>query len=269
MFFVFHHPSPHSCKLNASSSSLPFSLLAGLCCPNKGSFVSPLPLPARAWLPHCLLFLPLGDPAASLLSCPVWWDRAAGFLCHVPEHRVGSASSPRLSGLFPKLTHFQRKSFAGLSSRFNLDLLFQHPEMYHCVTVPSWAVKSSSRDASFHSSCVYWKLVVLFWFLFTLRQYFCEEQPKCWQSAAWCIWLAFSTACSVSFPVCLGEASSGVSLINKRQGLKIIVCCVVCFFFSFFFLFVVLFVLVLVVCFVLGRGRIPFLPTLCRKYFLT
>lgn len=113
MFFVFHHPSPHSCKLNASSSSLPFSLLAGHCCPNKGSFVLLLPLPAHAWLPHCLLFSPLGDPAVSLLSCPVFWDRAAGVLYHLPGQRLGSASGPRLSGLFSKPAHFQSKSFEG------------------------------------------------------------------------------------------------------------------------------------------------------------
>lgn len=156
-----------------------YPFLAGLCCPNKGSFVLPLPLPAHAWLPHCLLFSPLGDPAVSLLFCPVFWDNAAGVLYHLPGQRLGSASSPRLSGLFPKPAYFQRKSFAGLSSRFNLDLLFQHLEMCYCVTVPSWAVKCSSCDTSFHFSGVYWKLMVLFLFLFTVRQYFCEEQPKC------------------------------------------------------------------------------------------
>lgn len=138
-FFVFHHPSPHSCRLNAASTSLPFSLLAGLCCPNRGCFVSPLPLAGHTWHPAacspCLL---------QALQPPCFPPPCAG-----RELLVSCTTSLAFP---PDLPAFRESPLPVLSPRPCLELLFK---ALRCVTVGNHPLFSPFSCQAF----------LLWWFL--------------------------------------------------------------------------------------------------------
>lgn len=163
MFCVFHHPSPHSCRLNAASSSLPFSLLAGLCCPNRGCFVSPLPLPRHTWRPAAC-----SSRLSQALQPPCFPPLCAG-----RELLVSCTTSLA----FPPYLPASRESpLQVLSSGLCLEPLFQ---ALRCVTVGDHPLFSPFSCQAF----LLWWFFLLFRCLecsglvcfFTWKQYFCEE----------------------------------------------------------------------------------------------